>query len=455
MRNRITEWSPSTWLVRVIGAAVAIGAFQSSNVFAQAGYYLTPSLNLTESYDDNIFSTPQNLRQPTPVPTPGATPSAATTPAPRANKTDDFVFRADPGIEGGYQSEPFTLLAGYKFGTDVYAKNSDLNAAPARQAATLNGSYLPDPLLTFAVSGGYFESNQARDLNAPVTSTTSPATGLPVTALESARSRAEVYSAAPSATYLFTPLTTLNGGYNFSHTHELGAASGDSHSARAAVTRDVTENDKVDLAYTFRYFSFEQGGLTSPAAQPNPQGSPTPVPTPVPTTFRSEESSHAVTLGWARQLTELTRIELRGGPRFREGSVDPEAQAVLARRLERGEANFSYERTQTASVGLVGALEAETFSGGVRYDVLENLSTSLTLGLFRSSQNTETADVYTANLAARYRLLEWLSLIGTYTFSYQKGLVGTTTVASGNNNERFYHNIVTVGIEATEPFRVY
>jgi hypothetical protein len=47
-----------------------------------------------------------------------------------------------------------------------------------------------------------------------------------------------------------------------------------------------------------------------------------------------------------------------------------------------------------------------------------------------------------------------LYLIGGYAFSYQQGVVGTRTDA-GPSDERFYHNIVTVGVEAAQPFRVY
>ena len=45
---------------------------------------VTPSLSISEAYDDNVFFT-------------------------SSNRQDDFISRFMPGLKAGYQSEPFTL----------------------------------------------------------------------------------------------------------------------------------------------------------------------------------------------------------------------------------------------------------------------------------------------------------------------------------------------------------
>jgi TonB dependent receptor len=442
-------------ILLAVATALGANAACAATVWAQAGWYVTPSLSLSESYDDNIFSAQEHISKtavspavPT-EPNPQATPIAVN--APRS-KDDDFIFTATPGLEAGYQSEPFTLLAGYKFGAEVYAKRSELNSAPARQQLSLQGSYLPDPLLTLSLGGGYFESKYARELN---TTAVSVQTGLPVTGLERGRARAETYFARPTASYSIDPVTTLTGGYGFAHSHEVGTPSSDTHEALLTLARKLGEIDTVELNYSYRHFSFGETQLA--VATPAPEATPPPSPTPAPVTTipSSDEDSHAVTVGWAHQLTELTRFMLRAGPRFKQGgAVDPEIEASIGHIIERGEIDLSYVRTQATAVGLQGSFDTQTANLTVKYDVLQNLTTTTSLAYYHTSRESESADVYSANLGARYRLLEWLSLFGNYNFSYQNGVFAVAKDAPGSDSEIF-HNIVMIGVEAQQPFRLY
>jgi hypothetical protein len=455
VRSRVRSKTPGRIPLRLLLATAVAAAGFSSQAWAQAGFYLTPSLGLAEAYDDNIFSTPEDQNGAPVVsetPTPEQTPIAVGT---RRSKTSDYIFQATPGLLGGYQSKPFTLLAGYKFGSEVYAEQSELSSAMARQDARVTSTYLPDPLLTLGVSGGYLESNNARQLNAPVISAE---TGLPATAQERPRARAEIYYASPSVAYQYDPLSRADASYTFSHSREVGATTSDTHNANTLLEREITQRDAADLGFIYNHFSFQEPNPAGASPQPTPTPEPAAAATPTPQRGRSrEEDSEAVTVGLLHRFSERTSVRLRGGPRFHEGSVDPEALGEIRHKLERGDASFVYARTQTTGVGISGALDVESFAGTVSYEILQRLFTGAALALYRSSRSGEKSDVYAVNLFGRYQLAEWLWLTANYDFQYQDGVLGSSSSGgfTSSRNQKIYHNIVTVGVEASEPFRVY
>lgn len=289
--------------------------------------------------------------------------------------------------------------------------------------------------------GGYIESVFARELNQSVVAAE---TGLPVTGLESRRTRATLYHASPSAEYAIDPRTKAKLGYDFGHRQQVGATTSETQEATGVLEHAWTGIDTIAVAYAFRRFAFDEAAPANPSATPSP-GEPRSEP-------KTKETSHSVTVGWSRQLSRLTRVALAGGPRFSDGSVGPEASASISRTLEGGVADFTYARTQATAVGISGALDIESFAATIRYELLEALTTSIGGGLYRNSRPDQSSDVYTANLEVRYRLREWLSLVGSYQFSYQTGNIDSSPGAA---NRKIYHSIAAFGVEAVEPFRVY
>jgi hypothetical protein len=410
--------------------------------WAQAGFYVTPSLALGEVYDDNIFATPSNQ----PPPQPGSPPPQG--------RQSDFIFRVTPAVLVGYQSKPFTLLGGYSITGEEYAKESNLSTIPAAQNATLETTYVAYPLLALSLSSGYLQSEQAQQLNAPESQTV---TGIQPTALQGQRARTSAYHVGPSASYKIDQLTTAVTGYDFSHTQQVGQPSSDTHQVSASLDRRITPLDTADLVYTFRRFSFPQSA--SPAAAPPTGEAPTETPTPSPPQPNDVTYSNAVTLGWTREVTPRTRISLGGGPNFTEGSVKPVAFANISYKLSRGLLGFGYNRTQTTAVGVSGTIDTASYTGTASYQPMLDMVVTTSLFFYRNSQSgTDSqpgtdSDVYGATLSARYRILKWLSLIGSYAFSYEDGSLGTLTNPGGRSH--IYRNIVGIGLEASQPYRVY
>jgi hypothetical protein len=429
------------WIVSIASVLVVRGEALAQYVSGRsggaggpvpAGLYVTPSLTLSEYYDDNI--------------------NAATQGSPA--KEGDFVFRSQPGIVAGYRSAPFSLLGSYSIGADVYAEHPDFDVFPARQEASLTADYRPNPRLSLAANGGYQESQYANQLNS---AEVSQQTGIPATGLSSGRARSELYYGGTSATYALTPLTDASADYLYSHNHQVGNATNESHDVDARLGHQFTEVDVGDVGGIYRHFSSSQP-QTSP---------PTPEPTEPPSSILvlpDITDSYAVTFGWSHRFP-LTQVALRAGPRFsNDASVHAEAYGSITRTLARGSANFTYLNTQASSVGVGGAVNVSSYSVNLTYDLLESLTSGLYLGLYQDSNpgqgQSKVSDVYTAGLSLHYRLLEWLSIVLDYNFSYQDGTVSPVATTSSDivisqQNNTVQRNVVSIGLEASEPFRVY
>ncbi|MBI3325782.1 MAG: outer membrane beta-barrel protein [Nitrospinae bacterium] len=368
------------------------GVIVPTLAWAQPGFYVTPSLSLAAVYDDNLFSTPSGR-----------------------GREQDIIMRFSPGIQAGYQSTPLTLLGRYTFDAEVFADHPDLTTPQARQRASMEVQYLPTRLLTLALTSEYVQTETPGELNL-------------TTGLEGGRVRAQSYSFSPSVAYRFDPLTGGTGGYAFTKTEQSGGVTIDAHIATLGLERRITPRDTGDLGYTLRHFSFDDIGTTT---------------------------SHAFTVGWARQITAQTSIVLRGGPRFSEGSVAPEVSAAIRHRLKTGELSFTYARTQTTAFGQAGTVITESFAGAMTYQLLRLLRVSAAPSYAINTSDVAEAKVYRAGLNATYQVNQWLSLLGFYQFSFQQGRLEAAAVTAGRGGEEIYHNIVLLSLTITYPFRAY
>ncbi len=246
--------------------------------------------------------------------------------------------------------------------------------------------------------------------------------------------------------------------YLFDNSHQVGAPTNDSHSANARFSHRFSETDVGDVGYIYRHFSSSNSETSSATPEPTPPPSVLVLP--------SVTDSNAVTLGWSHQFSALTEVALRAGPRFSDNeSIHAEASASITRRLaQRGQANFIYLNTQSSSAGIAGAVNVSSYTGSLTYDLMEPLTSGIYLGLYQSSNPGEghgkITDVYAAGMSLRYRLLEWLSIVFNYDFSYQDGVVTqvpstSSDIVVSQGNGTIQRNIVSIGLEASEPFRLY
>ncbi|MGH7318253.1 MAG: hypothetical protein ACRELA_01280, partial [Candidatus Rokuibacteriota bacterium] len=118
-------------LVALVGGAAP--------AWGQAGWYVIPSLTLSEEYDDNIFGQ-------------------------SSGRQSDFITRITPGITAGYQSAPLTILGNYSVGAAIFAGHSELNDIADRQQGGLTFRYLPTQRLTLGLNVSYSRAERSTDL---------------------------------------------------------------------------------------------------------------------------------------------------------------------------------------------------------------------------------------------------------------------------------------------------
>ncbi len=350
---------------------------------AQAGFYVTPSVTLTEVYDDNVFVTADR-------------------------RESDFISRLTPGIEAGYQSAPLTLLGRYTFDAEVYASHSELTTPQARQNASVELRYRPKPPLTISVGAVYLTTETPGEFNTD--------TGLAVE-----RASARRVSVTPAFAYQLDALTAATGDYTFA-ADEAGGIKSDLHGMNLGVERRVTPRDTASLTYAFRFFVFPD----------------------------EASKSHALLLGWTREMTALTTVGLRAGPRVTDGSVDPEIAASVRRKLEHGEVSFAYTRTQSTVIGEKGVVDSQSFGVSLAYRPLPSFEVRMSPAFLMSARGDLEAKVYRVGLEGVYQVTKWLSLTGSYQFSFQQG----NLVPGARRDEEIQHNVVTLGLVVTHPYRV-
>jgi hypothetical protein len=372
---------------------------------AQAGYYLIPSLSLSESYEDNVFGT-------------------------RSDRKSDFVTRIFPGLTAGYRSEPLTLLGRYVFGAELYADNSDLNGVNNHLVA-LDVGYLPTRFLTLKLSGAYSQSESSnpfvpapagtQPVPEPGALPPAPSTEPPVPGVNVGRQRTTQIVVAPSMSYALTARTSAEAGYTYTDLDVSGGERTVSHDVNLALAYQATPLDRVGAHYRPRYFESE-GDSTR---------------------------SHAVTLEYQRQLTPSASAALEIGPRVTDGSVDLEASATLTYRFQQAAVALGYSRTEGAISGRAGAQTEDSVYAS--FDM--QLSTALAMHLRGSVLRTDPVDkrsaagvtvVYAAGGSLTYRITEWLVGRAGYQFSLQDESPG-----------QIINNIVVIGIDFYYPIRLY
>jgi len=367
--------------------------------WAQAGWYLTPSLRLSESYDDNIFGT-------------------------STNRETDFITRVMPGLDGGYRSDPFTLTATGGFESDIFAKNSQLNDPTTGWNAGLNVQYLPTRNWTLGLNINYYETKNLTSFNQGLINVNLLNPLNPANTIQFGRQRTTLLSASGSAAYQISPRTSANGSFGYTYSTLEGGASNTAYTTQLGLSHQITA---VDTG-TFNYLNNVFDSPNSPTTVVN-----------------------SPTIGWIRQFSPATTLNVSAGPSFVEGSVYPAVNALLTHQFKIFDvvatASLRYSYSQGFVVGEGGAQNVQSGAATITAEPIRSLLLSLVLGASKydsiNERTAPTVTTYGVALVATYQILRWLSARASYTFNYQE--------QSGGN---IPHSVLSLGLEARYPIRV-
>jgi hypothetical protein len=366
------------------------------------GMYVMPWVATGVVYDDNVFFSTRDRRQ------------------------EDVFLRVTPGLQASYQSTPFTVIANYRFDSEVYNKLTSLSTVQQRQYGTVELRGRPSNNLNLNGIVGYGQTRTPYELNF-------------LTSAQTARIKTERVFLNPSADYRLDSMTRITGDYGYSKDIFDGNISIDSHIFRAGMERRISAHDWIGPAYVGRHFRFG-GDFSSPTAGflgGNP----------------ADVDSHAIMLSWGHDFAADTRLDVRAGPRMTDGKLDdrPEAFVGIRRRIQNGEIGLAYTSALTTIIGTVGSTRADSVQVRFVYEPVRHLTFTLQPTAAWIKSSTFTSTIYTGYVEAAYQFNKYVTAKGSAYFSYQEG----DFVSTGGTSETLIipRNVYWLRLEFTYPTR--
>jgi hypothetical protein len=204
-------------LAAIAGAAVA-PPFRDASAQVQvpteettraAGWYLLPSVSITEIFDDNIF---QSTR----------------------SREADAITRFSPELGFGYRSIPLTVLGYVLLDAELFAVHTDQSGLNRKQVR-FDAESRPDQTLTLRLSGVFDQTETPTDLTQNL--------GLQLGRTESTRG-----SISAGAAYRFDRRFTGEASYTFT-TDTSGGISNTLHQALVSLVGQLTPRDAGRIVY--------------------------------------------------------------------------------------------------------------------------------------------------------------------------------------------------------------
>ena len=317
----------------------------------------------------------------------------------------DSLWRFSPAIEAGYESESLTVAGYYTFDAERYAHHTELDSNEARRSAALNLRYLATPRFNLTLESDYTSTNSLAEL-------------APGTVVEPGREHARVLTLTPSLGYQFDELTTGSAAYTSSRQELSGSPDADIDTATLDLEHAMSRRDKLAVDFAATHYDFGLGDTVE---------------------------SRVLTAGWTRALTPQTSVSLAAGPRDTEGSTSTDLSAGLQQTLETGSFTLNYVRTQTAVVGQVGTVESRSITAMLDFRFGSRYEVQILPSYVSDTNSSSQADVTRLDLNLSYKLAKDASLVGSYQFNRQRGLLG------GVGNPEIFDHVVYLGLVFSFP----
>ena len=199
----------------------------------------------------------------------------------------------------------------------------------------------------------------------------------------------------------------VNAQYTFDRDVLVGRIASMTHRPRVGIATRTGERNAYRFDYEFRRFEFS-GGL--PIA------------------------SHAVTGGWAHEFTPRLGCDVAFGPRLSAGTVRPEIATRVRWRLDDGDLQLSYARTDMTAIGTLGALDVQSLSTGISYRPARRLTLSVTPLVSKSARGRQHVTVYTLGAGSTVTLKRRLSLVAIARLSRQDGTLAGPRLVIANRS---------------------
>jgi len=357
---------------------------------------LTPSLTVTEEFNDNIFLD-------------------------NRNKEWDFITGFTPGIAFEMERPTYHLVTSYDFTAEIFARNSEEDHAFDRQNFFLNGTYRVNPQLTLTGTNTFTFSTDTNMIAAEGVST--------------GRSNAWSNDLGAGVAWQVDPRTSLRAGVGWTTQHFQDPALVDSNAftVELGVERALVPRLRGILEYQFDYFAFS----TLPDVQ-----------------------AHTPRVGAVYEVTPTLTAALRIGPTFEvsDGSTDvvPSVLASLRQRMRWGVIGFDYSHLVGTAGGLGGTTRNHSIGGTVQVTTLLRglfIAVAPRISIINGQGTTEDVTSFTLPLQVVYRITERIALVGAYQFFHQNASARVVTSAGTAVATDVDQNRLLIGIQFGYPIR--
>lgn len=321
-----------------------------------------------------------------------------------SDRQSDEILRISPALEFGYGTEAFTLAGFYTFDAERYRHHPELNGNTVRRNGALDLGYQATPRLNLALDASY-------------TSTETPSELSPQLSLGLGRAHAVYETVAPSLGYSFDELTYGRAGYAYEQEDLASAPETNVSTGTLGLEHRFTARDSWDANFAASRYNF------GPFDQID---------------------SRVLTLGWNHLLTPTTTFNVDAGPRQTAGVTTAEYGAGVTSLLDSGTVSLQYNRSQTALIGEFQPADTRSAVFKLDYIVSEQLEFNFQPSWSSDTIGTARATLWRADLSFNYRLTRIASLVGSYEYSLQQGLLTGTS-------QRIMSNVVYLGIVFAEP----
>jgi hypothetical protein len=321
----------------------------------------------------------------------------------------DTITRVSSRLDARYGSELQTFSARYALDADRFGHHPALTTAHARQDAGFEEQYRATRRLSFNSAAAFSETDTPAELNL-------------ATALTPGRARAQRLTLRPSATYQLGPLTNATIAYISAHDRMLGVSLL-THTATVSVEHHASARDSVRWDYSYQNHLFDA---------------------------IERATSQALTGEWRRDLSRVTSLSLRGGPRLTDRTLSPDVAASLHHKMRTGEATLAYAHTQTTLIGLVGIADTHSVTARVSGELRPGLLLRVEPGLLRTTQTDLASTVYRVSIGGRQPVGRRLAIEASYDLNLQHG-----NIYAAQSAETIGRNVIVLKLVAAtrEPAR--
>jgi hypothetical protein len=304
----------------------------------------------------------------------------------RVDPTAGQMLQLRPSFEGSYESPTLRLLGLSSF--DMQRSNfSSLNTFDARRHALGETRLRTSPFTTLGLAARYDRSETPGDINVD-------------TGALGERRDAERLELTPSLGRRLTPRTTLTTGYTWTSEHLVEGARGTLHIGRLSLSREMTPRTAVTGSYVGRYFVGDRGSGIG-------------------------DRSHAVLLGWERQMAPGTRLALSAGPKATSyDGLDVEVTAGLARATRRIKTAIDYWHGETIVLGIGGPVAVDSVTTRLNWPVRHRMELGVHAGASDiSTLDGRTSTIYRGTLVGSWSPHEMYTVAATYGLDLQHGSI--------------------------------